>query len=354
MKKIFFLLQICLLVQHSNATIRRVNNHLFFPQSGHYTHVQDALNAALPGDTIHIEPSSNTYNASSSTGYITVSTPNLTIIGNGLTTQTNNTVQADTNQSAVRLLYIHAAHTKVIGLHINNILYFEPGSDSSTVDRCVFRIVYLESVHDMKFTNCRIGFPYIEPMVDSNQTSFNVIATSPSPGASKRILFENNYITARIITDSSSRDFIFRYNVISEVATDPTNTYGGSVNHSSFEKNIFKSNNNFTSTNANANIANTFTDNVICTSLMNVSNTGTNSGNVTASVASVFANPTSNLDIDQQVLPSFSIQNVGMFAGTAPFNLNFIPHIPAIYQFTVPAVINSTTPSIIISTQSHQ
>lgn len=52
--------------------------------------------------------------------------------------------------------------------------------------------------------------------------------------------------------------------------------------------------------------------------------------------------------------PTYTNQDLGMFAGTDPYKLACQPGIPSIYQLSIPATATGNTLNITVSTKSHQ
>jgi hypothetical protein len=96
---------------------------------------------------------------------------------------------------------------------------------------------------------------------------------------------------------------------------------------------------------------NTYINNVSTSSSVVLPISGGNLSNVDANL--VFTNPASNIDSALHVLPSFSLQNIGIFAGATPFKLSYLPPIPTMFNTVVPTVLNGNSMNIILSTRSN-
>ncbi len=114
-----------LLINTANAAVFTVNNTS--PTAGQYAFVQDAITAAVSGDTIYIAGSTSNYNN-------IIVNKKLVFIGPGHNPQNTNTNVA--KLQTVNLNTSLATKTKFYGLEINYITNTVNNVDSIVIDRC--------------------------------------------------------------------------------------------------------------------------------------------------------------------------------------------------------------------------
>lgn len=336
--KIFLQIAILLsLTMNLHATILRCNNTP--GMQGVYPTFSSAVNAAQLGDTIHLEPSGIPFDSN----YV-LTKSNLTIIGNGFDLFANQ--QADTISSYMKRLRVQAKNVKIISCRFREL---NLDKDSCSVLRSsflCFRVnsgsgIFEDTIKDILVESCFMPVGSTEDSLTNNTDIFQVTKVY-------NFLATNNFIGKRInMLTSNTFPFVFRNNVFADTTVVPAYSLSKFFK-CILENNIFKSGTYTVDSSI-------MTNNVVCNeSNVQYINGTINNNYPNESVANAFANPLSGKDDDQVLLPSFSHQDVGMFAGTTPYKLGGLAPIPIIYQFNVPNVINSNTGTIIISTRSNQ
>ncbi len=333
-------LQICLLLLSAfitKATILRCNNNPGV--TGTYQTLYDALSNASPGDTIHLEPSPISYGFMGGFGNPSISVDHITFIGNGLDLSEHPGNQFDTLRSKIDYFSNAGNYCSFYGIECIGPMFIF--GHHVLLENCRWKYLRFYSFQN-KINHC-----FIPTFVGGN---FNDLRT-PSllfSDFAQNIEVSNSYFGGAIIMDSSSvHDITFINNVFDDTLLngidDPSKFY-----NATFINNIFKSDLNVSDTSGN----NTFINNVCLSNSITLPPTNGNISGVDP--FSVFANPESRLLMNQQILPTFSVQNVGMFTGADPYVPGKSAPVPSISELVVPNVIQSNTGTITISTKSNQ
>jgi hypothetical protein len=335
MKK-FFLLSLCSLffVGVSMARIWRVNNNTGVVAD--FTTIQAAHDGAAAGDTIHLEPSVNSY------GVLNMS-KRLVIFGMGQFAENNPGIHWDT-----RLPYV------------GNINIYNGSNGSTLMVRTNGRI-YLESVSDINLMRCAAttsgGAPgYVTGYLELNNSD-NILATGcwfsyvNFRNNSNSFLLTNCIIGNCVYNDGGS-DGIITNNVINAVDFYAGNANCGSLNNSVVGNNIF---NRYgpPSTFFNCNVSNNLAPNT------NLPDGNGNQRNV--DMSTVFVNNAGGfVDNVYQLKPGSPAigaggggVDCGAFGGTTPFRLAMNPPIPSINKLSLPATPSGSTMTLTFSTRSN-
>ena len=330
MKSIFLSLAFFLLVNYAQATIRRCNNN---PNViGTYTTAQAAHDAANPGDTIHLEPSTN-----SDYGDLTIS-KQITLIGTGdyLNDHPGNQV-----------------NFYPVG-YCSSILILE-GSDSSVINAKVTGTITIRSNNiTISNTTCGGGISFGStsngPLNGIAIAKSDIAAiTEESGGGANNAVIRNNRIFNIHLGNAST--VILSYNTILMY-------FGGSsLFNSIVANNIFIHSNNY-----QLYAIPSFT---YCNLFNNIAegewlpNSNGNLNNVDPSI--VFSSIQYGSSYggwyffadNCQLSSSYPNQNLGMFAGPDPYRLALIPPVPSIYELTVPSSNTGNILNITVSTKSN-
>lgn len=322
MRSILQVIIILMLASNLQATIHRVT---VTGAPGTYGSLNAAVTAATPGDTIHVEPGT----------YATLFTSiknNLTFIGNGLNLGQFPNQQADTNRSKIDKFYLPGINTKVYGLDID-VLHCHSNDTNSLIQFCKINSVNIYShCNNTQILDCSLG------LLNSTLSSLDL------KDSTEGTIIQNCHFLSNTKSDTMSSGNSFM-NCVFELSTISQNQMNQEFSNCTISNCIFKygSYTNFNST---------FINNIAC---QGAESLPTGNGNVSGvDPADLFDNPTSTEDVDQQIKPGYVNQNIGMFAGSTPFRLAYMPPIPSIYQFIVPPVINTNTGTITISTKTNQ
>ncbi len=316
MKQFIFSVIILLTGIQSYATIRRVNNTPGLSGANIYQTINQANLASSPGDTIHIE-----FVGQNDTLIQSITKDHLTIIGN--------------NYYSCQRLGVLGSYCNIISVKIygdfelynnsNTLRYCRAndigiGGDSNQINSCYFSgangsiglRMYSSASHNI-ISNCYTKGIYM--------------SYGPAPNGTNHISHGNTFIN----------------NVIDYIGITPP--ISKHVYSSTLINNIYKG--PFLTHDS----VNTYLNNVSTSSSVILPTSGGNLSNVDGNL--VFADPTSNIDSALHVLPSFPLQNIGIFAGATPFKLTYLPSIPVIFNTVVPTVVNGNSLNIILSTRSN-
>lgn len=321
MKKLLLILLVCFACTFCFAKVWRVNNVPGI--TADFTTAQAAHDnvSVLPGDTLHIEPSTSSY------GNL-VMTKKLTIISVGDYLAANPGVQ-----------YSQVTGT-LGGVTINN------ASASGSVFHCSMGGLAATNTTSLRIERCNITGG-----VNLNLTSNTTLL--------------QNYIYAVIITNSNNN--IISNNIISyylqvqaSASATVTNnvlyaeTAGSNqpISNCSFQNNIINKAGTFS-------FVNSIVENNIASGASLPAGSG-NQNNI--SMASVFVNPTGNTDAAFKLQTAVAnpaagagVNGVdcGAYGGTSAFKPGLQPAIPAIYKLTAPATPAGNTMNITFSTRSN-
>jgi len=304
------LLFLALIPENAAAKIWRVNNT--GDVTADFTSIQEAIDNAGAGDTIHVEPSSIVYSKFEASKRIT-------ILGSGYFLNENDSTQNNLLSSKVDNKFnVSAANVYISGLTFTQTLSFQSNISASnvTITKCFFTAAQSLNINFGNFSNINISNNYI---------SNNIRGTAGSTCSNCRI--ENNYVEGDITARGGS--FIIAFNII-----------GNSINadNSTIQNNIFRTENNAT-TLINGS-GNTIQNNLTALNQLDEAD-----GNIkNADLSTVFVGSSGNSTDGQYQLSENSpakgsgLQGIdmGMFGGGSPYILSGIPPIPHIYELTVP------------------
>ena len=346
-KTIFFTLCLSAFITFSAAAkIWRVNNNPGV--NADFTDVQAAHNAAVAGDTIHVEPSSVSY------GNLDVS-KKLIILGSGYFLDQNINLQA-----------------YPISSQINSVI-FRNGSDNSVFSG--FSVGSINVAPESGLMN--VDIPLQNITISRNVTFSISVGTSYS--SALNIVIKQNYIQtggsgSRLISFSGYAGYpitgsiynnycsVIQFNLSSNYplqsgAVISNNTVeSGIYSSNSVIKNNIITNSNYTINTNDPNFPNTISNNIYA---------GVNgplgSGDLyNVDMSTVFVGSTGYTTDSQWQLKAGSpaigaganSEDCGMFGGANPYKLSGLPAIPSIYSLST-AASNTTTLPVTISVKSN-
>lgn len=332
MKKNFPLLTIFLLVisQAAMAKIWRVNNNTGVQAD--FTNVQAAHNGAAEGDTIHLEPSNNSY------GNLDMN-KRLVIISTGAFSTSNPGIQADAKHGYLDNVNIQntGANGSVLSVRFSAGFNIHNGVANITLTNCV--ATYASDNADC----CGRTFVNINN-ADNIIINRCMVSTIFFRNNSNNIICSNNIVWSLISNDGGS-DGVITNNVIrAGNPNDGAGLFNCVVANNIFNKTI---NTGFSNCNVSDNFA---------------SGTGTPPAGFTfVDMATVFENPDGGFVDNAYRLKAGSPAigagqggiDLGAFGGANPFKLGVTPAIPSIYKLTVPASPGGSSMNIIFSTRSN-
>ena len=312
------------------AKVWRVNN--VAGVTADFTNVQDAHDAASPGDTIHLEPSLINY------GNLNMS-KRLVIISTGAFAVNNPGIQADLRHGTLNNVNITntGANGSLISVRFTAGIDIGNGVQSITVTNCV-------GATPTDNANC-CGRNYINiNNADNILVTRSMVSSIIFSNSSNNIICSNNIVWGFITNDGGS-DAIITNNVIR--AGNPND--GASLNNCVVANNIFNKglNTSFTNCTVNNNFA---------------SGTGAPPAGFTfVDMATVFENPDGGYVDNVYRLKTGSPaigagqagEDLGAFGGVNPFRLGVTPAVPSIYRLTVPASPGGSSMNIIFSARSN-
>jgi hypothetical protein len=350
MKKINFyqILWIAILAITTNAAqarILRVNNTgiSLAPQAPNtlpiYVTAQAAHDAAVSGDTIHIEPSGVTY------GNLTI-TKQLVIIGNGYflgpaTSNFNPNLQAIPNSSILQTVTFNAgsSNSTITGTSITANLYL--AQDGSTLTNITVR------------RNNIAPYLYAYGTVNNSkiiQNYFDGNGIAQAPGTFTNFLFSNNLMIGAIQFDANDNGVV-ENNVLNIVGF-----YGLTIYNSIIRNNI-DGTNTATGTFTGSTVQNNMSVNTVFGNL---------DGNIqNVNLTNVFedwANTSPSFSTDSRLQlkagspaigAGFGGVNMGAYGGSFPYVFSGIPNVPSIFKLNTPAIVTSNTMNVTISTRSN-
>jgi len=314
MKQITILFISILFANYSNATIRRCNNSNAV--QGTYTTAQAAHDAANPGDTIHLEPT-----FLGSYGTLTI-TKQIVVISTGDFINQNPSIQYSSNIGYCDIIYIQiGGENSVISCKVASPIYVD--ASNILITNSHYAGIYFGSYNSNPLASIIISKCIIDGVVQMNVSSTDLIIT-------------NNYIGSFYFAASNSSATI-AYNVIGNLGYPM-------IENSIVANNIFIS--NYAYSFPNSNVSNNIS--------IGASELPGGNGNINGvDMSTVFTNWGAFNGDNYQLNPSYSNQNLGMFAGPDPYKLATTPAIPSIYQLTVPASAVGNNLNISVSTKSN-
>lgn len=315
----------------AHAKIWRVNNSTGV--TADFTTLQAAHNGAAPGDTIHLEPSLNSY------GNLSM-TKRLVILGTGAFSTANPDLQADPKHPLVGNITINntGANGSVISVRFSDGINVSSGVANITLTGCVGDGAALDNI------NC-CGRSHIDiNNADNIVINRSMVTTIRFTNNSNNIVISNNIIWGFVASDASS-DGVITNNVIR--AGNPNDA--ATLNNSVVANNIF--NRSLNTSFVNCNVGNNFAP-----------GTGTApAGFSFADMSTVFVNANAGfVDNAFQLKPGSPALGAGeggidcgAFGGGNPYRLGATPAIPSIYRLTVPAAPAGNSMTITFSTRSN-
>lgn len=320
MKKLSFLLLICLSIASANAKIWRVNNNVGI--TANFTSAQQANDAVsvVNDDTLHFESSINSY------GSLTLN-KRLVLIGLGHFLTTNLNLQATS-----------------INAFLDNINVVSGGGGSTIMVSS--NDITLSSVNDVVIQRCHVA------------SSINI-------NSSSNAIIKNCYINTNIninsgvntqVFNSIIRSFVQVGNGASAVLTNnilAASSYGTAttIYNTTYRNNIF----------LNMTIVVGFSNCLLENNIANNAQfSATNGNQINVDMATVFINHTTGLDKDLQLKvgsPAIGAGvggiNCGAFGGITPYKLSVIPPVPSIYKLIGPPAAVGGSMNVTISTRSN-
>lgn len=329
--KLNFIVIITLLfTQTAIAKIWRVNNGTGVQAD--FTTVQAAHDGASEGDTIHLEPSLNSY------GNLNM-TKRLVIISTGAFSTSNPGIQADAKHGYLENVNIQnsGANGSVLSVRFSAGFNIHNGVANITLINCV--ATYVSDNADC------CGRTYINiNNADNIIISRCMVSTIYFRNNSNNIICTNNIVWG-LISNEGNCDGVITNNVIrAGNANDGAGLFNCVVANNIFNKTL---NTGFSNCNVSDNLA---------------SGTGTPPAGFTfVDMAAVFENPDGGFVDNAYRLkagsPAIGVGqggiDLGAFGGANPFKLGVTPAIPSIYKLTVPASPGGNTMNIIFSTRSN-
>jgi hypothetical protein len=305
----------------SDAKIWRVNN---MPGvTANFTTAQAAHDGASAGDTIHLEPSVNSY------GYVTT-TKKLTWLSIGYFLTENPGNQFSTAYGSIMGINLNAGSdgSVVSVITAGTINIYAP---NVSVTRSVFNMLGI----DVLAVNTIVSRCFITNYVNINST--DVIISNNIVGTGITMVNAGN---SAIITNN-----VLNYSIRNEQYFGPSNIY-----NSVFQNNISVKGGiiNFSNSQATYNMS------------PDASFPAGNNNFLNTNMANVFINPTGGRDLDYVLKPgspAIGVGNggidLGAFNGAASYVLGLQPAIPAITALSAPSANNSSTINVTFSAKSN-
>jgi len=331
-------------VLNSHAKTWRVNNNASV--TADFTSLADAIasSAVLSGDTIHLEPSPNTY------GGATIA-KKVIIIGNGYFLDENLNLQATPTSS------------KADGITFNN------GAQGSVLLGIDFRANTVNIYcNDITVRRCKFSSPSgtIPDWSNGSVSIQHVSNAYPNP-ANNIIISENYGLTITVGYPSTGLLITNNYIAYNAASGDATTSSCLSLDANAvalIKNNIFRrgkitANNSSFTNNIMVNGSFLGTGNLLSNNLANAAQFGSGNGNLSnVDMSTVFVGTGTGVSPDGQwklkpgspaigagfgSTPANPI-DAGMYGGAKPYVLAGIPPIPSIYSFTNQPVGSNTDP----------
>lgn len=297
-------------------TIRRVNNS-GITGTNIYSTVQLAHDAAVAGDIIQVEPSSDNY------GNLNI-TKNVTVVGPGYFLGQNTGLQANPLPASI------------------SNLYFSSGSSGASVAGLTMSQAYI-GASNVSLQRCNLSsWIYLGYAVGTSNIN---IRQNYAPGLQHWGNATNNVlVTNNIFVSSSSLAATVSGEMVNNVFLSAVNVDNFNVRNNYFASS-FQPNNNLYSYNISAQSS--------------FSTANNNQNNVP--LASVFALSPGSTQFDAWYQLKSGTNpargtgqngaDIGAFGGNTPYKLSGIPAIPSIYQFN--QTLNGNTLNVNLSTRSN-
>jgi hypothetical protein len=334
MKKII-ILAVCLAVLtvvNSSAKIWRVNS-AGLPAD--FTTIQGAHDATtvLAGDTLHIEPSTISYGA-------LTSTKKLIIIGPGYFLNENAGQQANPTTATIGRLLL------------------TPGSEGSIITGLTIIDANSHGIHTGNIT------------VSRNNFAGGYIYLLGNGGSYSDVIISGNYGINKVTFSNSSTSTVTNIFILNNVVTtfDLTSQFSGTIANNVIESSNLKLSNFIIKNNICRDVQwqavfvgsnNTISNNI------SAANGGlpAGSGNLNGvSMGTVFVGLSGNSTDGQYQLKvgspaigaGLSGEDCGIFGGSTPYHLSGVPATPSIYLLSAPAASNGPTLPVTISVKTNK
>ncbi len=336
MKKMIALSLLTFVIYHvSFAKIWRCNNNTGV--TADFTNIQAAHDGAGVGDTIHLEPSINSY------GNLNMS-KSLVIISTGQFLNENPGIQFDPKAPYLNTITISntGANNSILMVRYTGDININNGVSGITLINCASTVANGNTC----CVNGRIQINNADNIVIKNCWASNILFNNNS----NNIIITNSIIGNTIANDGTS-DGIISNNVIHAVAGGDYGPNDGSINNCVIGNNIFNAQQNASF--SNCNISNNIAPN---------GNLPTGNGNqVNVDMSTVFVNNAGGFvdNVYQLKTGSPAIGaggagiDCGAFGGGSPFKLAVTPPIPSIYKMALPATPSGSSMTLTFSTKSN-
>lgn len=326
----------------SSAAIIRVNNDSNYDPD--YTSLQDAIDSAAVGDTIHVEPSPDSY------GIIDLDKP-LTLIGPGfklgLSTGSNPVLQANSQTAMVDMINFNPGSegSHVTGLHFTfssmyGLAQFNDATGNSVISRCYFEqggIVLNNTTTPLSqvlITQCYFN---------GSGISFGTQTVS----LHSSISLLNNYFFGGVeLAESLVSDWTVAHNVFD-------GPYALNFWNAAFADNIFADSSAVLSLDLNS-----FSHNIAAGSTVlpsgNSNENGVDMGNVFIGAGSDDGKWQLQPGVSTLYPASDGLTERGIYGGATPYQHSGVPSVPSIYVLqTVPTALQGATINVTIGTRSN-
>ncbi len=331
MKKLYLIILVTLVAAFTGpvaeATIWRVNNKGF---SATFTTLLAANNSNLvqPGDTIHLEGSSDVYDR-------TTLNKRLTVIGPGYFLNENPATSSNVLEAMLSSIGFAAGSegSQLIGVYVSGSFGVNIIASNITIKRC--RINSAIGL-DRGLSNIQIIQNFF-----ANTTNTSSVLNPSSFGFPTNVIFNNNICQRTLVLDPGYTMLECRNNVFDcpAIANQPSIR----MNVGSFQNNILKN------PNANVNINGGTNLNVSYNIGGSPNQFGTANNNIVVDMTALFVDPATNTtDGDYQLKPNSPGSNNGSdgtdrgaFGGlsvTSRYTLSGLAPIPVIYEINTSGV----------------
>ncbi len=372
MKKITTLLVVLVITISAQAKIWRVNNDA--TKGANFITLQLCNDNAsvLGGDTVHVEPSSNTYAAVNWTKALVIIGNGYFLAGTGAKTglQQNTfacTISGDCNfissaagAGAPNTGAGFGVGASMAGITVTGTLRFTNVANV-LVTRCNLNAIRFDNYGNTAANNIKITKNFI-------QSGISTTGFTGTPSVD--VTFENNIFAAATnngafinIDLPVNMKGLFRNNIVSDAAG-----FGIKISNFYVTNNILINQSNFT----NANVNNVYKNNIFTLTVPGNGIVGGTNGNVVnVPIANIFAANlgASSGDARFQILaaatnPAFDggetigaviTPDCGAFGATDRYRLSGIPAIPTVYSLIIPSGVatGASTMTISVSTKSN-
>ncbi len=305
----------------SFAKIWRVNNMMGV--TADFTTAQAAHDAASSGDTIHLEPSVNSY------GSVSCSKPLVWLsIGSFLTDNPGNQFSTTTGKM--------------------DYIYFQDGSAGSVVS------IFVNSI-TIRTSNITVNRCHIQSTVDISWNPSNIVITQSFIGYycsinATNVIFSNNIVGYSVSMNGYNCSAIITNNVFNYVNRNEWYHGVANIYNAVFQNNISIKGGTYDFYNSLPTY-NMCPDASFPSGNNNIQNTN---------MAGVFVNSTGSIDKDFQlktgspaVGSGYGGIDMGAFGGSTPYKLALQPAIPAITNMSTPSSTGGNTIQVTFSAKSN-